>query len=1245
MLLAMLLVATNALADEYSRSVTGGRQTEDINYSYRISGGEIKLEQKGDSYADYKGFIEEGGDFSIDASFLFKNEDARIDISCKFYDKHRREIGLDGTHGYGNATFSATFPEEAVEAECTIQFAACGRADIHYRVEHDSNSSEIDRGGLVGGYDDDEDDDDEDEEDDEDYEEDNDAEEEAGIKDYIIPISIGVLILGGGALVANNQRKKKKKDKKKDKKKKDDDEKQPDQLRMEIIKDFGDSLVVGDKPQQVSARMIRKPADGPEYVDMQLTKRIMITSGDQYLQVQDAGIAGDCKCAFVQAPEVVEGATPEEGIVDFRLASEAGSYTNHLHFKIESAQIVFGQDNLTIPAFYKKEIPLQFIVMGMERDDCEISLDIQPCSFQEHMQTHASTDYSVTPRWNAEKKTWEAVFKDQWLNDKADDHIAGDLYGYMLYVTAKSKGGLVIKGELPVFRMYMGLGLRVENGGEVGCYVEPYDSLHHIDNQAVVKQDGKEMTPAETRCWLVLYDWDDKKHEIITSYPIMEANGVKFKAPDGECQKMVNALGLNFQEQRTSTGKPYYVLRCRNAVLSAPNRFDVVVEIAINDKSEHADIVTSTYSRKITLLSQPRRHFDTPGAKDAALKKDDEIRENYYKLEDTIIFGGYIYQLEPLVDAIRLQLKYYDKAFGFDEHNRKAIFECFHHVLEGEQADADAHPLVACDNLREMCIEAFRAVQAGQHDIHWVDRIFLGVVTGGLSETVFAVVTGMGAVQKYVEKGGNSYWGAFVEGAVAVTYQYLFEKAITSGANFGKNYLKYMGNAKEAGSAWKKEMGDIMGKEIKDAGNLLSKGIEKVNSIKDYFIMKSNASKTSNLTKTAADSAKTEIIKAKAGVTKNQNALDVSNDLMKYGDECSNQVLDDLKTATWLRKFCRTEANERLLNRFIIKMQGDKQAMMKFKQALHKGDAAEAAANDISLQEVAKTFNSRMANAHDYINELMKRELAAMKGINPKDVHIGNPTSSSKLELKEGKDITFDYDGNYSFTDHNGVEQFFDQNATQNLYNRIYRDYWMKKAYGPSKPVDTSGMTPGQASKFYALNERLNRNFTQSSQDQTIVQDYINHPDSYGNSQNLRAMIDPAHQGERLSDPVKAAQTALNKGMERFRDGFKKLKDAKNMTDGAERLDTEYNGVGSLMEGCRQIVKIVDLLNKRAIHRTSEDVVNKIPMNLREGTEIMRIMTEGGMANIKQVAQALANKGLNFEEMTHEIYRTVLNMG
>lgn len=116
MLLAMLLVATNVVADEYNRSVTGGCQTEDINYSYRISGGKIKLEQKGDSYADYKGFIEEGGDISISASFLFKNEDARIDISWKFYDKYRREIGLDGTHGYGNASYSVVFPEEAAEA-------------------------------------------------------------------------------------------------------------------------------------------------------------------------------------------------------------------------------------------------------------------------------------------------------------------------------------------------------------------------------------------------------------------------------------------------------------------------------------------------------------------------------------------------------------------------------------------------------------------------------------------------------------------------------------------------------------------------------------------------------------------------------------------------------------------------------------------------------------------------------------------------------------------------------------------------------------------------------------------------------------------------------------------------------------------------------------------------------------------------------------------------------------------------
>ena len=737
MLLAMLLVATNVVADEYNRSVTGGCQTEDINYSYRISGGKIKLEQKGDSYADYKGFIEEGGDISISASFLFKNEDARIDISWKFYDKYRREIGLDGTHGYGNASYSVVFPEEAAEAECTIQFAACGRADIHYRIDRNSNSAETDEGGLDDDEDEeDEDEDEEDDEDDEDYEEDNDAEEEAGIKDYIIPITVGVLILGGGALVVNNQRKKKKKDKKKDKKKKDDEEKQSDQLEMRLHKDFGDTLIQGGDSEYVYACIIRHPKDGGEYVDEELTNRIQISAGDNYMAVEEQGVVNGWKCAIVQAPESQEA--PDEGIVRFRLASAEASYTNNIHFHIVKSGILFAQDNLTLPARYEKEVRLPFVAVGMNDGTENVKITIN----EEHGGAETK-DYSVRVEWNATNRVYEAVIKDLCQNEKDDEGVPGNFIPYKINIEATNDKKRTVKGELPLYRYYMGLVLQMKP--EVNCFLEEHDPMRHELVQVPVIRDGKEYVPAENQCTLKLYDWNEEKHELYIIDPepvdlkftlkelddiggiqsayqdifnranvqagldmvlpgmigmggiagvgqiVTDAHDNVFNAQQAEQQKrleqqkMIEGLGLSLQARWNSAGEGhlYYILSCRKGVLKAPNRFNVMLEVTALHNGQ-----TYTYKRVVKLMSQPRRSESNQDHSNA-LKRDDQIREELWKIENAIKYAGLSIRLSPLVAYIDLQHDYYDSDFGYDEDNFKAI--CKTYVAVMDRASQEAH--------------------------------------------------------------------------------------------------------------------------------------------------------------------------------------------------------------------------------------------------------------------------------------------------------------------------------------------------------------------------------------------------------------------------------------------------------------------------------------------------------------------------------------------------------------------------
>jgi len=166
-------------------------------------------------------------------------------------------------------------------------------------------------------------------------EEDNDASSESGLEDFLIPGAISILLIGGGGAAAALKKKKKKKEEKTD----------AAVYKMEVYKEFGDTLAPGHEHQPVYARIVKIVAGGEPVVEPTLTAMIEIT-GDKYLQVSSPQMAGVWKAAYVQAPETDN--PPEEGVVTFTMAGDTAGYINHLHFNIEAGRVLFGQDNLPV---------------------------------------------------------------------------------------------------------------------------------------------------------------------------------------------------------------------------------------------------------------------------------------------------------------------------------------------------------------------------------------------------------------------------------------------------------------------------------------------------------------------------------------------------------------------------------------------------------------------------------------------------------------------------------------------------------------------------------------------------------------------------------------------------------------------------------------------------------------------------------------------------------------------------------
>ena len=1066
--------------------------------------------------------------------------------------------------------------------------------------------------------------------------EDNNAKDEGGSERYIIPIVIGGVLVGGEEWLRRTLKKRKKKnenDNENEEGEEDEEDDIPDMLEMELYKDFGDTLVTGDAPKRVSACIVRHPKDGgPEYVDKRLTQMIQIFADDGYTAVEEEGVINGWKCALVQAPDWET--PPEEGIVQFRVASPEASYTNRIHFKIQKGQVVFGQDNLTLPAMYDKEIRLPFLVTGIKpTDGAEITATVsgkrlkmndQKAKEENWGKEDFAIDYTVDVEWSKQNNYWEAVIRDIWQDEKENEQYQpGDFLEYNLAVEAKTKQGLVIKGKLPLYRFYMGLAFQME-GNNVGCYLEEYDPVHHIDSLLVQKQDDKEVTPAETRCWLRYYTWDENTNHMVIINPALQEDRMtdtedgkrldrafQVIAYDKNQQERVNKLGLQLVVKYNSKGEPYYILRCRFGVLNAPNRIFGYIQCRCILGGKEC-----VATRPVLLLSQPKPSFRSPAELAQWQKKNNQTRDRLEEIDREIYQLGLYDRLAPLVNYLHLHLDAYEQnsRYGFDERCVKAIMRTYHHVLEGEQQETNSHALVACDSLEEEVWEYFKCMRTTIDDMGTWQKLFISVATLGLFDVATGTIEVIGAMKDYVDKGGDSVFGAFFVGVKIVTAKYLMEKAMNVGMSAAKNYLKSGGDVRMTWKATKV-----------DAKKMLA---EELNSVK-VFGKKLQAAETAKVANKTAQQKADEIAEA----AKNRprvNPEKYKDDVMTYGRKRAQQNLQDLQDAVDICKANPTEANILKRNQMIIKCQKDKQTMMILK-GQKNFETIDAANLGVNFGECRKAVNTHLDKVYKATDNRMKHYLSKeVPGLKPEDIKILGATSSDKMKLLSGKSITFDRDVTYFYIDKvTGKKVYFPQKATEKLYAREF----YQVAQG------------GATANFNPLKDPVGgvlKNFSKEM-DQTIVEDVLKHPESYG--VDLDRMIKAALHGEKLKDPTKVAEAVFYKGKERFVTAAKIMKEAQRAGSAVEKLDLEATAIGEMIEGCRQQVKVFKLLDSRNIARMTVNGESRIPNSLREGIAVLEKLAVDGSITFSQASDSLARMGQNFETIFVGMYRAVGDIG
>ena len=235
----------------------------------------------------------------------------------------------------------------------------------------------------------------------------------------------------------------------------------------------------------------------------------------------------------------------------------------------------------------------------------------------------------------------------------------------------------------------------------------------------------------------------------------------------------------------------------------------------------------------------------------------------------------------------------------------------------------------------------------------------------------------------------------------------------------------------------------------------------------------------------------------------------------------------------------------------------------------------------------------------------------------------------TRTDLKEGKTITLDRDSTYQYLDDDGVWKTIDN---QELVDKIYKEKFYQES--------TGGFKADTADAPVKLKEKIESRYGQKM-DQTIIQDELKHAESYGT--DVKKMLGKQH-AEALDDPLQVSKAVKNKGMERFENGRKMLRDAEAITDPAEKLAKQADAIGEMMEGARQEVKIYDQFAvPRDLARANVNGGSKIPDKLHKAIEQLRKFENG--AKLEDVESALESLGYTLEEVAEEMGNAMFNIG
>lgn len=829
---------------------------------------------------------------------------------------------------------------------------------------------------------------------------------------WVVPGVITVIGVDGVRRVIKRRRKKKqegKDDGQEEEEEKEEEQKKPSSYKMILYKEFGSTLMAGDDPKMVGARIEEITADRRHIDRRDLSEKIEITEGDN-IKIVEKGMSGKYRCAKVRVDRL-PAKGPNEGVIYFTFRAPAGALTNKVIFNLEDGSVEFFQENLTTPARCKKEFKLPFVVHGASQD-AKVSVSV------------TSPEFSVRVDKGEVKGLWYACIKEDKTDLRKKEDKAGSYTIHHIQVRSVEPDGHTIEGSLPLFRFVMGLVFTTSPF--VGCYAEEYDPKKHPEHLRVT-YNGKSYAPAVTEATYSFLTWNEEENCLLRLVPGRESTVFSVQPlpaeQDGKVtdylsketremtdEELINKLGLQLLVKEVYEDGSSRCLIHPSALLDAPARRKVRLHMETTWEGEKYEA-----NQDVWLTSQPLRGEMSTDQMRQFSKEDEKITDQLWRISDFITGRDLLKRIGPVYRLAQMLLDAYDIKFGYDPGLVYLVRSTYLRFISGATlgANADAEPvedlglaaeLLQCLSKTSQQAEAWLEDHGGV----WT-RLGIGIVSLGWSE---AALTGlkvademMGAVNNPHHPGG--VWEAFVAGAKVVTINYVTEKVwVASGTAVGAAVAAYhpelaataMKVAAQAEGAVKGKLG-FFAKDL----STLAKDIKKYATDSVGKRMGSRLRSTRSMQKSMSQSAD-DLIREWRQTSKWTPDELAEDAAFRASSMDGLRKVKDFERAYFDYRRYKTPEAEATFKRYLYEIQADKTAQKQL--ALYNGDWAQNLRSE--YYRVMKDDYYHIDK--DAVKNAVKRLREMGEDVSEDDLFVFNATNSNQEALESGLAITRDRD-------------------------------------------------------------------------------------------------------------------------------------------------------------------------------------------------------------------------------------------